>query len=142
MSGFKYELTEPLNLIYQAKKDNLITEEERKTIKEYIITKEPDLTTSLGKYNKTKDLKALMEAIKFLAKIPFTSSTTDIFLLKAKKRNYLNKKKKELKKKNKKQEEENVETDKNDNNGLPLINLVNCIFSRPKTFKVTKTCIL
>ncbi len=51
MSGFKYELTQILTLIYQAKKENLLTDEERKAIKEHIITSEPDLTVEMEKYN-------------------------------------------------------------------------------------------
>ena len=59
MSGFKYELTQILTLIYQAKKENLLTDEERKTIKEHIITSEPDLTVEMEKYNSDKDLVIL-----------------------------------------------------------------------------------
>ena len=57
MSEFKYELTQILTLIYQAKKDQLLTEDERKSIKEFIISNEPDLTVEMERYNKKKILK-------------------------------------------------------------------------------------
>ena len=55
MSGFKYESTQILTLIYKAKQDNLLTDDERKAIKEHIITTEPDLTVEMEKYNKDQD---------------------------------------------------------------------------------------
>ncbi len=39
MSDFKYKFSQVLSLISQAKKGNLLTDEERKTIKEHIISK-------------------------------------------------------------------------------------------------------
>ena len=54
MSEFNYELTQILTLIYQAKKDQLLTEEERKSIKEFIISNEPDLTIEMERYNKKR----------------------------------------------------------------------------------------
>ena len=85
MSGFKYELTQILTLIYQAKKDQLLTEDERKAIKEHIITTEPDLTVEMEKYNSDKDLGALVETLKLSAGLTAMSSPLDSSLLKKKK---------------------------------------------------------
>ena len=97
MSGFKYELTQILTLIYQAKKDQLLTEDERKAIKEHIITTEPDLTVEMEKYNSDKDLGALVETLKLSAGLTAMSSPLDSSLLKTKKRNQRNKKEKSKK---------------------------------------------
>ena len=86
MSGFKYELTQILTLIYQAKKDNLLTDDERKAIKEHIITSEPDLTVEMEKYNKDQDLGALVETLKLSAGLTAMSSPLDSSLLKKRNR--------------------------------------------------------
>ena len=49
---YKYSYSEILSLITQCKKEGLITDEERKTMKECIITKEPDLRVDLEEYAK------------------------------------------------------------------------------------------
>ena len=90
MSGFKYELTQILTLIYQAKKDQLLTEDERKAIKEHIITTEPDLTVEMEKYNSDKDLGALVETLKLSAGLTAMSSPLDSSLLKKKKQHQRN----------------------------------------------------
>ena len=63
MSDFKHKFTQVLGLISQAKKEQLLTDEERKKIKENIISEEPDLTTEMEKYNKDKDLSGLVETL-------------------------------------------------------------------------------
>jgi len=59
MSSFKYEQTQVLTLIYQANKDKFITDEEKKIMKEHIISTEPDLTVEMEQYNKDKDITLL-----------------------------------------------------------------------------------
>ena len=133
MSDFKYELTQILTLIYQAKKENLLTEEERKSIKEYIITNEPDLTIEVEAYNKKKDLKAMVETLKLLAGITAMSSPLDTNLLKTKQRNQKRKKMQDKKKK----EEQKVEMDENDM-GLTECEIGNSPTIMPKSFKKQK----
>jgi len=131
MSGFKYELTQILTLIYQAKKDNLLTDDERKAIKEHIITSEPDLTVEMEKYNKDQDLGALVETLKLSAGLTAMSSPLDSSLLKKKKQNQRrNKKKKSEEKKVDMEEETDVKLDQCEIGNSPLI--------MPKTFKKTK----
>ena len=131
MSGFKYELTQILTLIYQAKKDNLLTDDERKAIKEHIITSEPDLTVEMEKYNKDQDLGALVETLKLSAGLTAMSSPLDSSLLKKKKQNQRrNKKKKSEEKKVDVEEETDVKLDQCEIGNSPLI--------MPKSFKKTK----
>ena len=120
MSGFKYELTQILTLIYQAKKDQLLTEDERKAIKEHIITTEPDLTVEMEQYNSDKDLGALVETLKLSAGLTAMSSPLDSSLLKKKKHNQRNKKEK-----GKKDEEKKVEMEEDNNMGLTECELGN-----------------
>ncbi len=77
MSDFKYKFTQVLSLISQAKKEQLLTDEERKTIKEHIISEEPDLTLEMEKYNQDQDLCGLVETLKLLAGITKMSSPLD-----------------------------------------------------------------
>ena len=128
MSGFKYELTQILTLIYQAKKDQLLTEDERKAIKEHIITTEPDLTVEMEKYNSGKDLGALVETLKLSAGLTAMSSPLDSSLLKKKKHNQRNKKEKS------KKEEKKVEMEE-DNMELTECELGNSPVIMPKSFK-------
>ena len=93
MSDFKHKFTQVLALISQAKKEQLLTDEERKKIKEHIISEEPDLTTEMEKYNKDKDLSGLVETLKLLASITAMSSPLDNSLFQ-KKRDQQHKKKK------------------------------------------------
>ena len=86
MSDFKYKFSQVLSLITQAKKENLLNDEERKTIKEHIISEEPDLTLEMEKYNKEKDLSGLIETLKLLAGITAMSSPLDNSLFQKKKR--------------------------------------------------------
>ena len=133
MSKFKYELTQILTLIYQAKKDQLLTEDERKSIKEFIISNEPDLTVEMERYNKKKDLKDLVETLKLLAGLTAMSSPLDTNLLKSKHRNQ-KRKKMEEKKKN---EEQKVEMDEN-NMGLTECEIGNSPTIMPRTLKKHK----
>ena len=93
MSDFKDKFTQVLTLISQAKKEQLLTDDEKKRIKEHIICSEPDLTTDMEKYNKDKDLGGLMETLKLLAGITAMSSPLDNSLFQ-KKRDHQHKKKK------------------------------------------------
>ena len=129
MSGFKYELTQILTLIYQAKKDQLLTEDERKAIKEHIITTEPDLTVEMEKYNSDKDLGALVETLKLSAGLTAMSSPLDSSLLKKKKQHQRNRKEKS------KKEEKKVEMEEDDNMGLTECELGNSPVIMPKSFK-------
>ena len=129
MSGFKYELTQILTLIYQAKKDQLLTEDERKAIKEHIITTEPDLTVEMEKYNSDKDLGALVETLKLSAGLTAMSSPLDSSLLKKKKQHQRNRKEKS------KKEEKKVEMEEDYNMGLTECELGNSPVIMPKSFK-------
>ena len=93
MSDFKYKFTQVLALISQAKKEQLLTDDERKTIKEHIISEEPDLTIEMEKYNKEHDLSGLVETLKLLAGITAMSSPLDNSLFQ-KKRDQQHKKRK------------------------------------------------
>ncbi len=77
MTDFKYKFTQVLALISQAKKEQLLTDDERKKIKEHIISEEPDLTIEMEKYNKEHDLSGLVETLKLLAGITAMSSPLD-----------------------------------------------------------------
>ena len=92
-------MTQILTLIYKAKQDNLITDDERKAIKEHIITSEPDLTVEMEKYNKDQDLGALVETLKLSAGLTAMSSPLDSSLLKKKKQNQRQKKKEKTRRK-------------------------------------------
>ena len=129
MSGFKYELTQILTLIYQAKKDQLLTEDERKAIKEHIITTEPNLTVEMEKYNSDKDLGALVETLKLSAGLTAMSSPLDSSLLKKKKQHQRNRKEKS------KKEEKKVEMEEDNNMGLTECELGNSPVIMPKSFK-------
>ena len=130
-SGFKYELTQILTLIYQAKKENYITDEERKAIKEHIIMSEPDLTVEMEKYNQDKDLGALIETLKLSAGLTAMFSPLDSSLLKIKKTNQ--RRKKEEKKK--KLEEKKVDNDEQNDLGLMECEIGNSPVILPKSFK-------
>ena len=86
MSDFKYKFTQVLSLISQAKKEQLLTDDERKKIKEHIIIEEPDLTLEMEKYNQEQDLSGLVETLKLLAGITSMSSPLDNNLFNAKKK--------------------------------------------------------
>ena len=131
MSGFKYESTQILTLIYKAKQDNLLTDDERKAIKEHIITTEPDLTVEMEKYNKDQDLGALIETLKLSAGLTAMSSPLDSSLLKKKKMN-------QRKNKKKKKEEKKVDVEEENDVGLTECEIGNSPVILPKTFKKTK----
>ena len=85
MSDFKYKFSQVLALISQAKKEQLLSDDERKKIKEHIISEEPDLTIEMEKYNKDQDLVGLVETLKLLAGITAMSSPLDNSLFQKKK---------------------------------------------------------
>ena len=98
MGDFKYKYSQVLSLISQAKKEQLLLDEDRKAIKEHIITEEPDLTLEMEKYNKEKDLSGLMETLKLLAGITKMSSPLDNSLFRKKRIQQHSKKNKNNKK--------------------------------------------
>ena len=102
MSDFKYKFTQVLALISQAKKEGLLEDEERKKIKEHIISEEPDLTIEMEKYNKDQDLSGLIETLKLLAGITKMSSPLDNSLFQKKEKHNIKKRKKQKKMKNQK----------------------------------------
>ena len=57
MSSFRYDQAQVWTLIYQANKEKYITDEEKKIMKEHIISTEPDLTVEMEDYNKNKDIR-------------------------------------------------------------------------------------
>ena len=77
MAEYKYKYTQVLNLISEAQKENRITKEDRKKIKEYILMNEPDLATEIEQYNRDKDLSRLIETLKVVAGITEMSSPLD-----------------------------------------------------------------
>ena len=115
MSDFKYKYTQVLALISQAKKEQLLTDDERKKIKEHVISEEPDLTIEMEKYNKDQDLSGLVETLKLLAGITAMSSPLDNSLFQ-KKRDQQHKKKKkgEERKDNPKEQEDEVDVQINE----------------------------
>ena len=134
MSDFKHKFTQVLGLISQAKKEQLLTDEERKKIKEHIISEEPDLTTEMEKYNKGKDLSGLVETLKLLAGITAMSSPLDNSLFQ-KKRDQQHKKKKKNEDKDKTKsntEEDEVDVQINE------CEIGNSPVFQPKTLKRNK----
>ena len=136
-SGFKYELTQILTLIYQAKKEQLLTDEERKIIKEHVISTEPDLTVEMEQYNSNKDLGAFVETLKLSAGITAMSSPLDSSLLKKKKDNQ-KKQKKKIEERKKKQEEKKVDVDEENIIAVAECELGDSPEIQPKTFKKRK----
>ena len=63
MADFKYKFTQVLALISQAKKEQLLTDDERKKIKEHIISEEPDLTIEMEKeyQNRLAEINELID---------------------------------------------------------------------------------
>ncbi len=135
MTDFKYKFTQVLSLITQAKKEQLLTDDERKKIKEHIISEEPDLTVEMEKYNKDKDLTGLIETLKLLAGITAMSSPLD---------NSLFQKKKDHQHERKKKNEEKSQKSKGDTQDDEMdVQINECDFGnspvfQPKTFKKNK----
>ena len=98
MSDSKSKLSQILTLISKAKKENLVTDDEKRIIKEYIIDNKPDLTIEMEKYNKDKDLNSLVDSLKTHSAIRDMTSPMDNLI-------FQNKKKKQHKKKKAKKEE-------------------------------------
>ena len=99
---YKYSYSQILSLITQCKKEGLITDEERKTMKECIITKEPDLRVDLEEYQKDHDLRKLVETLKVMSGLTDMSSPADTGLMDLKRRKQH--KKKSMKKKEKEED--------------------------------------
>ena len=74
MTDSKSKLSQILTLISKAKKENLLTDDEKKIIKVYIIENEPDLTVEIDKYNKDKDLRSLVDSLKTYSSIRYDFS--------------------------------------------------------------------
>ena len=76
---FKYKHTEVLQLIAEAYKKSIITDDERKQLKgksiliiislEFIVLFEPDISSTVLEYTEDKDLKKFCEEIKVLSGI-------------------------------------------------------------------------
>ena len=121
MASFKYKHTEILSLISQCKKEGLISDEERKIMKKFIVNNEPDLSLELGEYEKDQDLRKLVETLKVMSEITLMSSPVD--------NNLIDIKKKKRKKMGKKNSSENKERD---------IVLGNCDIGVSPTLNFTK----
>ena len=85
---YKYSYSEILSLITQCKKEGLISDEERKTMKECIITKEPDLRVDLEEYQKDHDLRKLVETLKVMSGLTDMSSPADTGLMDLKRKKH------------------------------------------------------
>ena len=78
--SFKYKHTQilqVLTLISECKKEGLITDDERRIMKEFIVTKEPDLTIDLAECEKDHDLRKLLESLKVMSDLTQMSSPVD-----------------------------------------------------------------
>ena len=85
---YKYSYSEILSLITQCKKEGLISDEERRTMKECIITKEPDLRVDLEEYQKDHDLRKLVETLKVMSGLTDMSSPADTGLMDLKRKKH------------------------------------------------------
>ena len=134
MADFKYKFSQVLALISQAKKEGLLLDDERKAIKEHIISEEPDLTTEMEKYNKDQDLSGLVETLKLLAGITKMSSPLDNSLfLKKKARQH------EKKKRTEKNDKLNIEAAGEDvEMQITECEIGNSPVFQPKSFKKKK----
>ena len=103
---YKYSYSEILSLITQCKKEGLISDEERRTMKECIITKEPDLRVDLEEYQKDHDLRKLVETLKVMSGLTDMSSPADTGLMDLKRR-----KQHKIKSLKKKEKEEDIVLD-------------------------------
>ena len=124
-TNFKYKHSEILSLITQSKKEGLITDEERKIMKEFIVNKEPDLTDDLKEYENDKDLRKLVETLKVLSEITQMSSPVDNNLIDRKRKKQHEHKqpaKKRAKKEELKEEEDEIEINGCDIGCSPQLN--------------------
>lgn len=125
MSGFKYKHSEILSLVLQAKKEDIINEEEKKIMKEFVITKEPNLDLELEEYMGDKDLRKLIETMKLLSGITQMSSPLDnnlIDMKRKKQKSHKEQKIKQKKKPYKNEEEDNFDVADCDIGASPTIN--------------------
>ena len=122
---YKFSYSEILSLITQCKKEGLITDEERKIMKEFIITKEPDLRVDLEEYAKDHDLRKLVETMKVMSGLTDMSSPADSGLMDLKRKRQHDrkrKKKKEKQEEEKKEKDEEFEVDACDIGASPPLN--------------------
>ncbi len=82
----KYKYTEIFALIPSFVKEGLITEEEKKSLKQFIITKNPDLALEMRTYAENQDKRKLVESLKVIAGLTQMSSPVDTNLLLMKKK--------------------------------------------------------
>jgi hypothetical protein len=108
-NNIQFKFTEILTLVNSAKKQEIINDEEKKTIKAFIIQKEPNLTLELEEYEKDQDLRKLIETLKLLCGITEMSSPVDNNLIDRKRKKQ--KTKKMTKRENKKIEADEEEID-------------------------------
>ena len=101
----QFKFTEILTLVNLAKKQEIINDEEKKTIKAFIIQKEPNLTLELEEYEKDQDLRKLIETLKLLCGITEMSSPVDNNLIDRKR------KKQKTKKLSKRENKNKIEAD-------------------------------
>lgn len=80
------DYSEILNLVAQAGKDGIINPNDKKTIKEFIINNEPNLSKEMDEYNNDKDLNKLMETLKVMCGIEEISSPEGKRLMEAKRK--------------------------------------------------------
>jgi len=85
-SQFKYQFSEILSLITTAGKQELITDDEKKEIKNFVISKEPNLKTELDEYNEDKNLIKFIESLKVACGLTDMSSPVDNNLILRKRR--------------------------------------------------------
>ena len=123
--NFKYKHSTILSLISQCKKEGLITDDERRIIKEFIVTKEPDLTIDLDEYEKDHDLRKLLESLKVMSDLTQMSSPVDNNLIDRKRKKQHEHKqqtKKRAKKEEPKEEEDEIEINGCDIGCSPQLN--------------------
>ena len=85
-TNFLFKHSKIFALLNTAKKQGVIDDNEKNTIKEFFIDKEPDLTLELEEYDQDQDLNKLMDSIKLICSITDLSSPVDNGLMARKKR--------------------------------------------------------
>lgn len=122
--NFKYKHSSILSLISQCKKEGLITDDERRIMKEFIVTKEPDLTLDLEQYEKDHDLRKMLESLKVMSELTQMSSPVDNNLIDRKRKKQHEHKKPEKKKMKEEVESVDLHLDNCDIGCSPQLNFV------------------
>ena len=122
--NFKYKHSSILSLISQCKKEGLITDDERRIMKEFIVTKEPDLTLDLEQYEKDHDLRKMLESLKVMSELTQMSSPVDNNLIDRKRKKPHEHKKPEKKKMKEEIESVDLHLDNCDIGCSPQLNFV------------------